>query len=140
MNKIIYFLGISIILISTFLSGCQQQGTSSENNLDKNILFDSDIAELVYSKINFNKDDTGIILSIEVEYRFRNVVNRNIDIYVFAEFYDKDGGLLTKEGPKEIYIPKGWTEQGVSPANIIRYSGEKSSQVDFVKIVVEEKS
>ena len=137
MNKIIWSLGITIILIITFLSGCQQKGTTTDKNLN-NILLDSDIVELVYSSIEFNKDDNDIILSVEVQYRFRNIVNRNIDINVFAEFYDKDDNLLVKEGPKEISIPEGWTEQGISPANIIKYTGEKSSKVDYIKIIVDE--
>jgi len=101
---------------------------------------ESDVVELVYSEVNYNKDDYGVILGIEVQYRFRNIADRTIDINVYAEFYDKDDNLLTREGPKEITIPEGWTEQGTSPANIISYSGEKSSSVDYIEIVVEEKT
>lgn len=138
MNKVILSIGFLIILIITFFSGCQQQGTITDNNLN-NVMLESDLVELVYSIINFKKDDQNEIFSVEVQYRFRNIANRNIEINVFAEFYDIKDNLLAKEGPKEIYIPKGWTEQGTSPANIITYYGENAAEVDYVKIIVEEK-
>lgn len=138
MNKIIFSISILTLFIITFLSGCQQQGTITDNNLN-NVILESDLVELVYSIINFNKDDQNEIFSVEVQYRFRNIVNRNIEIKVFAEFYDIKDNLLAKEGPKEIYIPEGWTEQGTSPANIITYYGEDAEEVDYVKIIVEEK-
>jgi hypothetical protein len=137
MKRYVSLIGIIIVLTSLFLSGCQQEGTSTDENFD-NIYLDSDIVELVYSKMNLNKDEKGVILSVEVQYRFKNIANRNIDINVYAEFYDKEDNLLAREGPKEITIPKGWTEQGLSPANIIYYSGEEIIEVDYVKIVVEE--
>ena len=136
MNKIIFC--ILIIFIIALLSGCQQQGTITDNNLN-DVMLESDLVELVYSIINFNKDDQNEIFSSEVQYRFRNIANRNIEIKVFAEFYDIKDNLLAKEGPKEIYIPKGWTEQGTSPANIITYYGEDAAEIDYVKIIVEEK-
>ena len=139
MRKIFLSIGILVILIITFLSGCQQKGTTTNKNLN-NIILDSDIVELAYSNINFNKDDLGIILSVEVQYRFRNIADRNIEVNVFAEFYDKENNLLAREGPKEIYIPEGWTEQGISPANIIKYSGKNAAGVDEVRIIVEEKN
>jgi len=138
MKKNILSLGILTIFLMTFFCGCQQEGTTTDKNLN-NILLDSDLVELVFSEINFNKDDQGIILNVEVQYRFRNIADRNIDTNVFAEFYDKEDNLLAKEGPKEISIPKGWTEQGISPANIISYSGENAARVDHVNIIVEEK-
>lgn len=138
MNKVILSIGFLIILIITFFSGCQQQGTITDNNLN-NVMLESDLVELVYSIINFKKDDQNEIFSVEAQYRFRNIANRNIEINVFAEFYDIKDNLLAKEGPKEIYIPKGWTEQGTSPANIITYYGENAAEVDYVKIIVEEK-
>jgi len=139
MKKVFWSIGILIILIVTFLSGCQQEGTTTDKNLH-NVILDSDVVELAYSLLSFNKDDLGIIISVEVQYRFRNVVNRTIDVNVYAEFYDKDNNILAKEGPKEIIIPKGWTEQGISPANIITYKGENVARVDYVKIIVEEKN
>jgi hypothetical protein len=126
-----------MVFITLFLSGCQQEGTSTDENFD-NIYLDSDIVELVFSKMNLNKDEKGVILGVEVQYRFKNIANRKIDINVYAEFYDKEDNLLAREGPKEITIPKGWTEQGLSPANIINYSGEEAREVDYVNIAVEE--
>ena len=137
MKRYVSLMVILIILTTLFLSGCQQEGTSTNENLD-NIYLDSDIVELVYSKMNLNKDEKGVILGAEVQYRFKNIANRKIDINVYAEFYDKEDNLLAREGPKEITIPKGWTEQGLSPANIINYSGEEAKDIDYVYIVVEE--
>ena len=137
MNKNLLLLGVLTILVITFLSGCQQEGTAIDDNLD-NISLESDIVELVYSTLNFKKDDDGNFLSVEVQYRFRNIAERNIDFKVFAEFYDKEDNMLAREGPKEISLPEGWTEIGVSTANIINFSGEEASRVDYVIIVTEE--
>lgn len=138
MKKILLSFCIITIFLTTIFSGCQQKGTTTDKNLD-NILLDSDVVELVYCDINYNKDDNGIILNVEVQYRFRNIADRNIDINVFVEFYDKENNLLAKEGPKEISIPKGWTEQGISPANSISYSGRNAALVEHVNILVEER-
>jgi hypothetical protein len=89
--------------------------------------------------MEYNKNEKGEILGVELQYLFKNIAKRAIDINVYAEFYDKDDNLLAKEGPKEITIPKGWTEQGLSPANIITYTGEMSTYIDYVEIIVEER-
>ena len=57
---------------------------------------------------------------------------------MFAEFYDKDDNMLAREGPKEISLPEGWTEIGVSSANIITFSSEEASRVDYAIIITEE--
>lgn len=139
MKKVLWFIGIITVLIATCLSGCQQKGTTTDSNTFKNITLDSDVVELVYSKLDFSKDEQGHILNVEVRYLFRNIANRDIGIKVFVEFYDKGDNLLATEGPKEINLPKGWIEQGVAPANIITYTGENVAEVDHVKIIAEER-
>jgi len=128
MKKNLLLLGVLIILLITFLSGCQQEGTTIDDNLD-NISLESDVVELVYSIINFNKDDEGVIFSVEVQYRFRNIANRNIEINVFAEFYDVKDNLLAKEGPKEIYIPKSKNEKLAQRKYFFWYRKENRNQI-----------
>ena len=139
MKKYLILIGIVFLFLTSIFSGCQQEGTSTDENFE-NIYLNSDIVELVYSEMNLNKNEKGEIIGVEIQYLFKNIAKRIIDINVFAEFYDKDDNLLVREGPKEITIPKGWTEQGISPANIITYSGELSSFIDYVEIIVEERN
>ena len=138
MNKILFSIGILTVFTVALLSGCQQKGTTTNNDFN-NITLDSEVVELVYSVLNYNKDQQGVILGVEAQYRFRNIVDRNIDVNVFVEFYDLENNLIAKEGPKEINLPEGWVEQGVSPANIISYRGINVAKVDHAIIIVEEK-
>jgi len=139
MRKIPCLLVITIVITIAFLSGCEQKGTEVENS-SKLITLDSKVVELIYSSLNFTKDHSGNIVRADVEYLFKNIAGGVITIKIFVEFYDKNNNLLATGGPKEIGpLPKGYQEQGVSPANIISYDGKDAAKVDHVKIIANEK-
>ena len=137
--KKIWFLLISIVIAVSFISGCQEQATKVEKNEIENVTVQSDLVKLIHGKIIYNKDTTGKINSVDVEYLFKNIAGRDIDVLVNAEFYDKDGNFLGIRGPKEISLREDWTEQGVSLANVIYYSEKDASKVDHVNLVVTDK-
>jgi len=95
------------------------------------------LVELIHSNIT-KRTDGEKILKIDVEYLFKNIAGRNINIKVFVEFYNKNNDLLYTGGPKYITLLDGWKEQGVSPANIISYSGKRVDEVNHIKIIVSE--
>jgi len=138
MRKIPCLLLIAIIITIAFLSGCEQKGTEVENS-SKLITLDSKVVELVYSSLNFTKDHSGNIVRADVEYLFKNIANRAVNVEVFVKFYDKNNNLLATVGSKEIDLPTDWTEHGISPANIISYDGKDAMKVDHAKIVANEK-
>lgn len=137
MKKSLLIYGFGILLITIFLSGCQDQTPVDTNNLE-NIEFESDIVELAYSNFTKNIQDDKVV-SVSVEYLFKNIADRDISINITAEFYDEDNNSLHTGGPNTISLPAGWTEQGISPtANRITYDGKDASEVDHVRIIVKE--
>ncbi len=136
MKKSLFIFGIITIFSIIALSGCQEETTQNTNNLE-NIELESEVVELAYANFTKNMQDNKIV-SVSVEYLFKNIVERDLNINITAEFYDKDNSLLYTGGPKNIYLPQGWTEKGVGPANSISYDGEDAAKADHVKIIAEE--
>ena len=61
-----------ILIITTFLNGCQES-ESIKTNENKKIFFESNIVELKDSDIIFHKDE-GRIVRVEVNYLFKKLV------------------------------------------------------------------
>ena len=138
MKKSLLVIGAIIFLMTTFLSGCQEQeATKVENNFE-GIIFESDVFELVYASLDFFKEQ-NIIIRAEVTYLFRNIAGRDVDANVLVKLYDKNDNLLHEETPKTFSLLKDYVEQGIGPANVVKYSGEKVSEVDYAKIIAIEK-
>jgi len=132
MKKKLLIFGFLIICLILIFSGCQDQ-KAIENSYLEGIEFDSEIVELIHSEVIKHTQDNKV-LSIDVEYLFKNIAGRDLNLKIFVEFYDKDNLLLYTGGPRYIILPAGWIEQGVSPTNIISYSGKQANNVDHVKI------
>ena len=70
---------------------------------------------------------------MDVHYRFRNIVGRDINVGVTLEFYDKNNNLLgVREGQNINNLFKGAVERTI---NTVSYGGEKASEFDHVKII-----
>jgi len=134
MKKNLLVLGFLIILIISIFNGCQEQKAVETSYLE-GIQFESELVELIHSKV-IKRTEGEKVLNIDVEYLFKNIADRDINLKVFVEFYDKNNELLYTGGPKYINLLNGWAEQGVSPTNIISYSGKQVGKVDHVKIIV----
>lgn len=132
-NKLL-ILGFLIILVISIFSGCQEQKAIETSYLE-GIEFESELVELKYANIT-KKTDGEKVLNIDVQYLFKNIASRDLNLKIFIEFYDMNSALLYKGGPKYISLLNGWEEQGVSPTNIISYSGKQAHLVDHIKIVV----
>ena len=131
-------LFLIIMLITLIYSGCNELESSTVDT-PKKLLFNSDLVDLIDSDLIFNKKG-NVIKSVKVKYRFRNRLNEKIDLNVYAEFYDKDGNLLSREGPKEISLSPNYIEKSFGGANSIIYFGEMVKVVDYVRLVVEQKN
>jgi hypothetical protein len=127
---------ISLVLL---LCGCQEKTKTDKSNIDENIELESDVVELVYADLIQNKDN-GEVISVDVEYLFRNIAGRTINFNVTAEFYDEDNNRLYIGGPKIFKgIIENYTETVVlEGTNIISYNDVNASKVDHVKIIARE--
>ena len=128
---------VTIILI-VFLTGCFESSTEVEED-DNNIQFESDVVDLIYTKLNFVKDN-NIIIRTEIEFLLKNIAGRVLNLRIIGEFYDKDNNLLYSDNTHTMdYMPVDYEETELLAANIISYSGEDASLVDHVKLTVIER-
>jgi hypothetical protein len=137
MKKHVLLVVFSIILAAVVLSGCDGDQTATETDEFGDIEFESDIVELVHGQV-VKKIDEGILIGIDVEYLFKNIADRDIEVKVNLEFYDKDDNIIFRGGPKWIVLPDGYTETQLLGANIISYNGKYTKDVDHVKIIAVE--
>jgi hypothetical protein len=130
---------VCIILTALFLCGCQEQAETQNTNINEHVEIDSDIVGLIYADLKY-KNQSGTIVSADVEYLLKNIAGRQIDFSLTAEFYDKENNLLYTGGPKNFKgIVKDYAETVVSPGtNIISYNDLNAYKVDHVKIVITE--
>ena len=138
MKKINWILVCVVILFVGFLSGCQEQSTTTENNISNKIELESDVVGLTYANINQHTAGSQTV-QVDVEYLLKNIADRIINIEITAEFYDENNNLIYTGGPKYMTnLPVGYAETNILPVNIISYSGEDAYKIDHIKIIVEE--
>ena len=127
-------LSVFLLFSLIFLGGCQEQKSTNVNASFDNIELISDLVKLAYGNLSIVKDRT-VVTRAEVEYLLKNIAGRDVRLKVTVEFYDKENNLLFKSPYKEIDLPVGYEEKLVNTAT---YDGDFVSEVDHVKIVVEE--
>jgi hypothetical protein len=134
---------VFVISLTLLLCGCQEQTETENNNLDKDVELDSDVVEFVYSNLT-QQIDNGEVINVEVQYLFRNIAGRTININVSAEFYDQEDNLIYKSNSDD-KVFKGFfantTEKAVFPLsdwNVISYTGIDADKINHVKIIVKE--
>ena len=74
------------------ITGCQEE-TTENNTIPENITLESDVVDLVFADFIEHKE-AGNTIRVEVQYLFRNIVSRNINVLVYVEFYDNEDNLL----------------------------------------------
>jgi len=127
-------ISILLLVLLVFLSGCQEQKSINVNEDFENIELESDLVKLVYGNFSIVKDK-NVIIRAEVEYLLKNIAGRDVRLNVAVDFYDKENNLLFKSPYKEIDLLKDYEEQIVNTAV---YDGDFVSEVEHVKIIVEE--
>ena len=135
MKKILNLVFFMSILVTIFLTGCNESESTTVDSPNK-VVFNSELVELVDSELIFNKI-RNVVKNVDLKYRFRNLLNEKIDLNVFVEFFDKDGNIISKEGTKEISLLPNYTEQSYGGANTISYNGVGVSDVDYARVLVE---
>lgn len=137
MEKSLFTMGFVICIALVALSGCQEQGVNTDENFE-GINLESSVVELAYATLEFHtiydlEYEKDIIEKVDVKYLFHNIANRDVNITVTVNFYDKDNNLLESAAQqKTSNLFKDYTE---SMANIVSYSGERVTEVDHVKII-----
>jgi len=140
-------LGLIIFLLLTGLSGCEEQGVTTENNFE-NVYLDSNIVKLAYANFSFvekreiNDDLEPVMVKkqVNIKYIFENIAGRDIVFNVTVEFYDQNHSLIESVNPvpwKNIHLPEGRTE---SLMNEAAYNGNKVKDISYARIVVQPSS
>ncbi len=137
MKKSLFMIGFVICIALVAFSGCQEQGVTTDENFE-GIYLESSVVELAYATLELHtiydfEYEEDIIEKVDVKYLFHNIANRDVDITVTVNFYDKDNNLLesaTQQKTSNLF--KDYTE---SMANIVSYSGERVTEADHVKII-----
>ena len=121
-------------MLALVFSGCfEPEATTTSKSFD-NVSLDSKVVGLIFAELNKNEEN-GRILSVELEYRFKNLRNRYINVEVTVEFYDNDMELLGASETYKIGLRQGWEEQ---LSNFVTYSEYNAYKVDSVKIIAKE--
>jgi len=137
MKKVCIIFVVIVLFLSIFLAGCEEKATDVGNGFE-NILFESNVAKLAHGKVTFVKDN-NVIIRTEVEFLLKNIVDRVVNLRIIAEFYDNDNNLLYISEPHTIEnMPIDYQESEILASNIIKYSGDFASIVDYVKLIVTE--
>ena len=137
MKKIQFLIIILFLFTITILSGCNESESITVDQ-PNNIFIDSELVELIEGELVFNKI-REVVKRVEVKYRFRNLQNKKIDLNVYAEFFDNQGNLISKEGPKEISLLPNYVEQSYGGANSIIFDDDGVKNVNYVRLIVEER-
>lgn len=137
MKKIQFLIIILFLFTITILSGCNESESITVDQ-PNNIFIDSELVELIEGELVFNKI-REVVKRVEVKYRFRNLQNKKIDLNVYAEFFDNQGNLISKEGPKEISLLPNYVEQSYGGANSIIFDDVGVKNVNYVRLIVEER-
>jgi len=137
MKKIIGVMLVSILMISIFISGCQEKKSTTVSENGKVIL---DSAIVVFNNVSFTKnlDKYGTTESTTVKWLFHNIAGKMISANIFVKFYDKNGIQLYNDTKQLVDVPAGYTEKFLSPANMVTYDGPDVTSVDHVIITVVE--
>ena len=96
------------------------------------------MVELKYANIT-KKTDGKKVLDIDVQYLFKNIAGKPINITVSAEFYDKNDTLVGLGVPRYINLPKDYAEKVYTTQNSIIYTGSNAADIQYVLLIVEEK-
>lgn len=131
-----FLLGMSVILLFLFLSGCSDQsGTTTEKTFD-NIEFDSDVVRLDAANLKFIKDEEEFAArSVELKYKLHNPLNRFVTVTVDVVFFDEAGREIYSEKNYTINLPGGYTE---SSLNTVSYSGSLVNAIHIANISAHE--
>ena len=145
-------IGFLLILGMLCMSGCVNEGTTTEKNFE-NITFESDVVELEYASLEFETEvmhdefsnPYDKIKSAEVKYLLHNPQDRHVTVQVDVYLYDENNTLLYSEEGSQFSLPKGYTEHREKYNNDltrvtlpVSYKGEDVALVDYATIIAYE--
>ena len=139
--------GVIILLLLTSLSGCEEQGITTETNFE-NVYLDSDIVGLAYANLSFverreindNLEPIMVKRQVNLEYLFENIAGRDVIFNVTIDFYDQNDTLIQSIKPvpwKNINLPEGHRESLMNEAS---YIGNNVKDISYARIVVQSSS
>ncbi len=137
MKKQVICVTMLVLLACLACSGCQQSNSATTKLSSQNVFLDSTVVKFANVSLDRTSKKTGGEDSVKVSWLFTNIAGRMINISIDVRFLDKSNVLLYNASRWLRYMPKGYTEQAISPtANSVTFSGEKATLVDHVVIAV----
>jgi len=117
MKKQLIIIVIVAILVSVWLSGCNEQSVSNEIEL---LSHNMETKTTYLSKVGINEPGyTGVGEVHEVTGIIKNIADRNIDrVSITVSFYDSDNNLLHTETAIVSYLAKGETDNFKADFNV----------------------
>ncbi|HVQ00870.1 MAG TPA: hypothetical protein VMT57_05100 [Candidatus Thermoplasmatota archaeon] len=134
-------MGVAILVLLACLacSGCQQKNSATSNVSSQNVFLESTVVKFANVSLEKTAAKPGQVDSAKVSWLFTNIAGRMINITIDVRFYDKTNVMLYNQTRWLRYMPKGYTEQSMSPtANMVTFADQKASLVDHVVITATE--
>jgi len=134
MNKSFLIAVVSIISISSILSGCQDTNSVKTQGRPTNVFLDSTIVEFANVSYKENVNKSGKIESVTVGWLFHNIAGKLINVKIDVKFYDKNNLLLYNQTKYLRNMPAGYTEQSYQLSNKVTYESAGAAYVDHIVI------
>ena len=139
MKKQVICVTMLVILACLACSGCQQTNSATTKLSSQNVSLESTVVKFANVSLDRTLKKSGGFDSVKVSWLFKNIAGRMINISIDVRFFDKSNVLLYNSTRWLRYMPKGYTEQAVSPtANSVTFTDVKATLVDHVVISVKE--
>jgi uncharacterized protein YcfL len=139
MKKQVICVTMLVILACLACSGCQQTNSATTKLSSQNVFLNSTLVKFANVSLDRTSKKSGGTDSVTVSWLFKNIAGRMINITIDVRFFDKNNLLLYNATRWLRYMPKGYTEQALSPtANVVTFTDQKASLVDHVVITVTE--
>lgn len=137
MKKQVICVTILVLLACLACSGCQQTNSATTKLSDQNVFLESTVVKFANVSLERTSAKPGAVDSVKVSWLFKNIAGRMINITIDVRFYDKNNVQLYNATRWLRFMPKGYTEQSMSPtANSVTFTDKKASLVDHVVIAV----
>lgn len=129
MKKILMLPVIIILLLTIFLSGCQEQEATVSKTF-RNINFDSDVLLLVDNSLDIEKRDDEIYF-VEVALYFKNNLNEIVNVTYIVDFCDTNDNVIYSTSLTLAYIPPN---HKYTLPDTFSYGGKNVEHFDHINI------
>ena len=133
MKKAIFIFVVSILVLTTILSGCTDDKKAVEKEKAVDISFSSDVLELLDSNVEV-REENGKIYFVEVTLYFKSLIDKTANFDYRVDFCDKYDNVLHSRPYSLLNIPANYN---IASPDVFSYDGEDTEHFDHVNVYVE---